>query len=202
VVGHLGTEDGVLVIDETGFLKKGYASCSVGRQYMGSAGKITNCQIGVFATYVSARGHAFVDRALYLSKDWTSNRERLKRAHVSDDVVFVTKLALASMMIERSIVAGVPFRWVVADSVYGIGDAERTLRRAGIGYVLGVKGNHWCGSSATSPLIPEKPKILPQIFQSRTGAVCLRDTPQKVSGCMIGRRFRLSIWMLRNLTVL
>lgn len=71
VFEHLGTEDGVLVIDETGFLKKGQASCGVGRQYTGSVGKIMNCQIGVLATYVSARGHAFVDRALYPPKDWT-----------------------------------------------------------------------------------------------------------------------------------
>ena len=158
MVEHLGTEDGVLVIDETGFLKKGQASCGVGRQYTGSVGKITNCQIGVFATYVSARGRAFVDRALYLPKDWTSNRERLKQAHVPDDVVFATKPALASMMIERSIEAGVPFRWVAADSVYGVGDMERTLRRAGIGYVLGVRGNHWFGSWATGPLIAGEAK--------------------------------------------
>ncbi|MFT9253146.1 MAG: IS701 family transposase [Acetobacter okinawensis] len=158
VVEHLGTEDGVLVIDETGFLKKGQASCGVGRQYTGSAGKITNCQIGVFATYVSARGHAFVDRALYLPKDWTSNRERLKQTHVPDDVVFATKPALASMMIERSIEAGVPVRWVAADSVYGVGDVERTLRRAGIGYVLGVRGNHWFESWATGPLIAGEAK--------------------------------------------
>ncbi|PYD77344.1 IS701 family transposase, partial [Komagataeibacter sucrofermentans] len=94
VIEHLGTEEGVLVIDETGFLKKGQASCGVGRQYTGSAGKITNCQIGVFGAYVSERGHAFIDRALYLPKDWTSKPERLKRAHVPDDVVFATKPAL------------------------------------------------------------------------------------------------------------
>ncbi len=95
VIEHLGTEDGGLVVDETGFLKKGQASCSVRRQYTGSACKITYCQIGVFATYVSTRGHAFIDRALYLPKDWTSNRDRLQQTHVSDDVVFATKPALA-----------------------------------------------------------------------------------------------------------
>ena len=77
VLEHLGDEDAVLVIDETGFLKQGRASCGVGRQYTGSAGKITNCQIGVFASYVSSKGHAFIDRALYLPKAWTSNPERL-----------------------------------------------------------------------------------------------------------------------------
>lgn len=158
VVERLGSEDGVLVIDETGSLKKGQASCGRGRQYTGSVGKITNCQIGVFATYVSARGHAFVDRALYLPKDWTSNRERLKQAHVPDDVVFATKPASASTMIERSIEAGVPFRRVAADSMYGVCDVEPTLRRAGIGYVLGVRGNHCFGSWATGPLIAGETK--------------------------------------------
>ena len=80
----LADEDAVLVIDETGFLKQGKASCGVARQYTGSAGKITNCQIGVFASYVSRHGHAFIDRALYLPKEWTDDRERLKAAHVPD----------------------------------------------------------------------------------------------------------------------
>lgn len=202
VIEHLGTEDGVMVIDETGFLKKGQASCGVRRQYTGSAGKITNCQIGVFATPVSARGHAFIDRALYLPKDWTSNRDRLQQTHVSDDVVFATKPALASMMIERSIEAGVPFRWVAADSMYGVGDVERTFRRAGIGYVLGVKGNHWFGSWATDPLIAGKQKILLRLCQRMTGAACLRGTAQRVSDCMTGHILRLPIWMQKNLTAL
>lgn len=106
---HLGTEDDVLVIDETGFLKKGLASCGVGRQYTGSAGKITNCQIGVSGAYISEREHAFIDRTPYLPKDWTSKPERMKQAHVPDDVVFATKLALASEMIERCLDADVPF---------------------------------------------------------------------------------------------
>src|ERR1700712_4984856 len=81
VVEHLATDEAVLVIDETGFLKQGKASCGVARQYTGSAGKITNCQIGVFAAYVSVRGHAFIDRALYLPKSWTSDCARLKATH-------------------------------------------------------------------------------------------------------------------------
>ena len=83
----LADEDAVLVIDETGFLKQGKASCGVARQYTGSAGKITNCQIGVFASYVSRHGHAFIDRALYLPKEWTDDPERMTAAHVPDDVV-------------------------------------------------------------------------------------------------------------------
>ena len=95
VVEHLGDADAVLVVDETGFLKQGRASCGVGRQYTGSAGKITNCQIGVFGAYVSAKGHAFIDRALYLPRAWTGDPARLKSVHVPDDVAFATKPALA-----------------------------------------------------------------------------------------------------------
>ncbi len=148
VVETLGADDAVLVIDETGFLKQGKASCGVGRQYTGSAGKITNCQIGVFAAYVSARGHAFIDRALYLPKAWTSDPARLAGAHVPQDIVFATKPALAVQMIDRAIAAAVPFAWVAADSVYGVGNIEQALRRAGKGYVLGVSSSHHSGSWA------------------------------------------------------
>ena len=113
------------------------------RQYTGSAGKITNCQIGVFAAYVSPHGHAFIDRALYLPKDWTRDPARLKAAHVPAEIGFMTKPQLAARMIERAIVAQVPFAWVAGDTVYGVGDIERDLRRAGKGYVLGVSSAHW-----------------------------------------------------------
>src|SRR3954464_8430409 len=125
----LADSDAVLVIDETGFLKQGKASCGVARQYTGSAGKITNCQIGVFAAYVSRHGHAFMDRALYLPKSWTDDPARLKTTYVPGDVSFSTKPQLAAEMIERALAAGVPFRWVAADSVYGVGDIERDLRQ-------------------------------------------------------------------------
>jgi SRSO17 transposase len=138
----LSDDDGVLVIDETGFLKQGKASCGVGRQYTGSAGKITNCQIGVFAAYVSRHGHAFIDRALYLPKAWTDDPARMAAAHVPDKTAFATKPALARAMIERAIAAGVPFAWVAADSVYGVGEIEMALRRAGKGYVLGISSHH------------------------------------------------------------
>jgi SRSO17 transposase len=138
----LADEDAVLVIDETGFLKQGKASCGVARQYTGSAGKITNCQIGVFAAYVSRHGHAFIDRALYLPKEWTDDPARLKAAHVPSDVGFATKPKMARQMIARAIAAKVPFSFVAADSVYGTGETENLLRKAGKGYVLGVASNH------------------------------------------------------------
>ena len=145
----LAEPDAVLVIDETGFLKKGKSSCGVGRQYTGWAGKITNCQVGVFAAYASDKGHAFIDRALYLPKDWTKAPDRMRAAHVPDGVGFATKPRLALDMIERAIGAGVPFAWVAADTVYGTGEVEMALRRAGKGYVLGTNAtqpfNSWVG---------------------------------------------------------
>src|SRR5690242_1083647 len=142
VVEHLRDDDAVLVIDETGFLKQGKASCGVARQYTGSAGKITNCQIGVFATYVSRHGHAFIDRALYLPKSWADDPLRLKATYVPNDIGFATKPRLATWMIARAVASGVPFSWVAADSVYGVGEIEGDLRRLGKGYVLGVASAH------------------------------------------------------------
>jgi SRSO17 transposase len=124
----------------------------VARQYTGSAGKITNCQIGVFAAYVSRHGHAFIDRALYLPKTWTDDPERMAKAHIPEETRFATKPAIARAMIERAIAADVPFAWVAADSVYGVGAIETALRRAGKGYVLGVSANH-CFRSWDKPQV-------------------------------------------------
>ena len=170
VVEHLATDEAVLVIDETGFLKQGKASCGVARQYTGSAGKITNCQIGVFAAYVSARGHAFIDRALYLPKSWTSDPARLAAAHVPEAAAFATKPALAVQMIRRSLAADVPFSWVAADAVYGVGDVEQALRRACKGYVLGVKSDHHFGSWGGKPPVAGKAEEIardlePEVWQ-------------------------------------
>ena len=164
VVETLAAADAVLVIDETGFLKQGKASCGVARQYTGSAGKITNCQIGVFAAYVSRHGHALIDRALYLPKAWASDPARLAATHVPTGTMFATKPALAVQMIERAIVAQVPFAWVAADSVYGVGDVERALRRAGKGYVLGVGSNHHFGSWHGKPAIAGRADEIAQSF--------------------------------------
>ena len=124
------------------FSQAGKASCGVARQYTGSAGKITNCQIGVFASYVSRHGHAFIDRALYLPKEWTDDPDRLKAAYVPPDTGFATKPKLATGMIARAIAASVPFKWFAGDTVYGVGNIEQQLRQAGKGYVLGVSSAH------------------------------------------------------------
>lgn len=149
----LADSEAVLVIDETGFLKQGRASCGVGRQYTGSAGKITNCQIGVFAAYVSRHGHAFIDRALYLPKAWTDDPARCTAAHVPEAVEFAPKPRLARGMIERAVGVGIPFSWVTADTVYGVGEIEMALRRAGKGYVLGITGTHQVRSWGVQPFM-------------------------------------------------
>lgn len=151
--GNLATPDAVLVIDETGFFKQGKASCGVARQYTGSAGKITNCQIGVFAIYVSTRGHAFIDRVLYSLKSWTADPAKLAATHVPEEIVFATKPTLAADMIQRALASDVPFSWVAADAVYGVGEIEGSLRRACKGYVPGVKSDHRFGSWLGKPLI-------------------------------------------------
>ncbi len=122
VVEHLGDEkSGVLVVDETGFLKKGEKSVGVARQYTGTAGKKENCQVGVFLCYASKEGGAaFIDRALYLPKEWTNDPRRLSEAGVPEGVGFATKGELAKRMLQRAFEADVPARWVVADTVYGM----------------------------------------------------------------------------------
>ena len=146
----------VMVVDETGFLKQGKASCGVARQYTGSAGKITNCQIGVFAAYVSRHGHAFIDRTLYVPKAWWDDPGRRAATHIPDKIGFATKPRIAVGMIERAIAADIPFAWVAADAVYGVGELEAALRRAGKGYVLGVTGAHQVRSWGVLPLVFDK----------------------------------------------
>lgn len=141
VKDHLGDADGVLVVDETGFLKKGTHSVGVARQYSGTAGKVENCQIGVFLTYASAKGFTLIDRRLYLPKAWSEDRARCRQAGVPDAAEFQTKPKLAAGMIERADQAGIPYRFVTGDCVYG-DDAtlRRGIERRGKGYVLAVSG--------------------------------------------------------------
>ena len=120
----------VLVIDETGFLKKGCKSAGVQRQYSGTAGRIENCQIGVFLAYTSSRGHTLLDRELYLPKSWTDNQERCREAHVPEGVTFATKPELAWRMLERTLDAGFSVAWVTGDTVYGSAQSLRTALEA------------------------------------------------------------------------
>lgn len=125
VVEALGERDGVLVVDESGFLKQGAHSAGVKRQYSGTAGRIANCQIGVFLAYGSSRGHALLDRALYVPREWLDNRERSRAAGIPAETHFATKPELARGMLERAVAHGVPFGWVTGDTIYG---GDRNLR--------------------------------------------------------------------------
>jgi SRSO17 transposase len=143
VVDALGAPDGVLVVDETGFLKQGTKSVGVKRQYSGTAGRIENCQIGVFLGYASAHGRAGIDRALYLPQEWAADPARRTTAGVPPHVSFQTKPHLALTMLERALDAGVPAAWVTADEVYGNDFAFRhALERRAQAYVVAVKRTH------------------------------------------------------------
>ena len=143
VVEHLGEAEGVLIVDETGFLKKGEQSVNVQCQYSGTAGGIENCQVGVFLAYAASGGRTFLDRALYLPRSWTEEAERCQAAGVPETVAFATKPVLARQMIGRALETGVPARWVTGDSVYGSDHHfRRFLQQRGIAYVLGITSGY------------------------------------------------------------
>jgi SRSO17 transposase len=140
VIEHLSDAGAVLVVDETGFLKKGRKSAGVQRQYSGTAGRVENCQLGVFLAYASRLGRALIDRELYLPESWTADRIRCREAGVPEAVGFATKPELARRMLERALDVGVPAAWVTGDEVYGNDPALRAwLEQRGVPYVLVVK---------------------------------------------------------------
>jgi SRSO17 transposase len=139
---NLGDPGGVLVVDETGFLKKGAKSAGVARQYTGTAGRVENCQVGVFLGYATRKGRPLLDRELYLPKEWAGDRDRRKEAGVPRTVAFATKLVLARRMIDRAVAAGVPTRWVSADAVSGSDSHFRVaVEGHGLGYGVGVRAD-------------------------------------------------------------
>jgi SRSO17 transposase len=146
--GHLADPQGVLVVDETGFLKKGAKSAGVQRQYSGTAGRIENCQIGVFLAFTGRKGHALLDRELYLPKEWAGDAGRRKEARIPPEVRFATKPQLAERMLERAWKAGVRAAWLAGDAVYG-SDAHfrRFLEQNRQPYVLAVRADQrlWVG---------------------------------------------------------
>lgn len=140
VIEQLGERGGVLIADETGFLKKGTRSAGVQRQYSGTAGRTENCQVGVFLAYASVHGHALIDRELYLPASWTEDRERCRAAGIPDDVEFTTKARLAQVMLTRAIEARVPFAWFTADEVYGQAKyLRRWLEERDVAYVMAIR---------------------------------------------------------------
>jgi SRSO17 transposase len=148
-VAHLGHPAAVLAVDETGFLKKGKMSAGVARQYTGTAGRVENCQVGVFLAYAGPDGsRALIDRELYLPEKWTADRDRCRAARIGDEVEFATKPALAEKMIARAVAAGVPFAWVTGDEVYGGNPGLRGyLEGEGLAYVMAVA----CSEPVTVP---------------------------------------------------
>jgi SRSO17 transposase len=179
VVEHLGAADGVLVIDETGFLKKGSKSAGVARQYSGTAGRIENCQIGVFLAYASSRGHALIDRELYLPKEWAEDEARRAGAEIPPTVPFATKPQLAERMIARARAAGVPFAWVMGDEVYGSDRRLRMFLEAHEQpFVLAVRSNEklWSvlnnrlGQHAAAALASARPAAAWQCLSAGAGA--------------------------------
>lgn len=139
VAEHLAEDDGVLIIDDTGFVKKGTTSAGVQRQYSGTAGRTENCQIGVFAAYATSRGHTLIDRELYLPQSWTDDRERCQAARVPDDRTFATKGELARIMILRALASPLSIGWVTADSAYGQDSRfRRLLEDVQLSYVVAV----------------------------------------------------------------
>lgn len=170
VVKYLGDSEGVLVVDETGFVKKGAKSAGVQRQYSGTAGRVENCQIGVFLAYATKHGRTFLDRELYLPQAWAEDKKRRERVGIPKKVKFATKLVLARQMIARAHDAGVPFRWVTGDAGYG-NDSQmrRWLEEQGICYVLAVSSQYRVWYAEARRWVAEIATLLaPKAWQRRS----------------------------------
>src|SRR5215212_9854729 len=171
VIARLGDADGVLVLDETGFVKKGTKSVGVQRQYSGTAGRIENCQIGVFLGYASRHGHALIDRALYLPEAWANDLARRGAAGVLENTVFATKPQLGRQMLARAFAACVPCRWVTGDSVYGADYAlRRCIEEGGRGYVLAVTSRQRLGFKTVADWLEDVPAGAWQRLSAGEGA--------------------------------
>jgi hypothetical protein len=176
VLGGFADPNAVLIVDETGEVKKGVESVGVQRQYTGTAGRIENAQVAVYLTYAAPRGHALIDRALYLPKSWAGDAERRERAGVPDEVEFATKPALATAMIGRAVAAGTPVAWVSGDEVYGADPTLRaTVRELGLGYVLQVAANRRVATHAG-------------MLRVDAIAALLADTPWQTYSCGRGAK--------------
>src|SRR3954454_3837212 len=171
VVEHLGDDDAVPVLDETGFLKKGTKSAGVHRNYSGTAGRIENCQIGVFLGYASRHGQALIDRALDLPADWAKDEDRRREAHIPAEIAFATKPKLGLTMLERARQADVPFAWITGDSVYGADHAiRRWAERHRRGYVLAVTSKQYLGQRPVTSWIKRLPRKAWQRLSAGYGA--------------------------------
>lgn len=171
VAEQLGDPGAVLVLDETGFLKKGDRSVGVYRQYSGTAGRIENCQVAVFLGYAGRRGHALIDRALYLPAPWAADAARRAAAGVPEGVAFATKPKLGRALLERALAAGVPCAWVAADSVYGADSAlRRWLEARPLGYVLAVTSGQQLAATGVYERVDDIADALPAAAWRRLSA--------------------------------
>jgi SRSO17 transposase len=162
----------VLIVDETGFITKGTKSAGLQRQYSGTAGRIENCQIGVFLAYGSSTGRAFLDRELYLPKEWLADSARCQEAGIPEDTAFASKPQLAIRMLDRARAAAVPAAWVVADEVYGNDESfRRHLERKGQASVLAVSSNHL---------------VWQDMAQQSVGAITVALPPEAWTTCSTG----------------
>lgn len=185
VLERLGDRGGVVVADETGFLKKGTKSAGVQRQYSGTAGRIENCQLGVFLTYVSPRGRALIDRELYLPASWTEDRQRCGEAGIDDTVEFATKPELARRMLERLLDTGTDLEWFTADEAYGDNPGLRTwCEHAGLNYVMAISCDHHFDTPAG------------KIRADRLAATAPRNGWQRLSAGIGSKGHRLYDWLL------
>ena len=171
VVDHLGDDEAVLVIDETGDVKKGTQTVGVQRQYTGTAGRIENAQVAVYLTYAAPNGHTPIDRELYLPKGWIDDSDRRERAGVPTDAEFATKPELAAQMITRAVQASTPAGWATGDEVYGADpELRETIAGLGIGYVLAVGSNRTVTTAEQTQRVDELARSLPRRAWRRLSA--------------------------------
>jgi SRSO17 transposase len=163
VIDAFGDPDAVLIVDETADVKKGTDTVGVQRQYSGTAGRIENSQVAVFVTYAAPRGHALIDRGLYLPKSWAEDPARCDGAGIPDDKRdFATKPVLARILIDRAVTAQVPAAWVAGDEVYGADPSLRaSVRGHGLGYVFAVSANRRVPTHAGPIRVDALPALLP-----------------------------------------
>jgi SRSO17 transposase len=206
VIEHLGDSDGVLIADDTGFLKKGTRSAGVQRQYSGTAGRTENCQVGVLLAYASRHGHALIDRELYLPQSWTDDPERCRAAGIPDEVEFATKPRQAQAMISRALQAGVPFAWFTADETYGQAKwLQAWLEERDIWYVMAIR----CSDTLTTAVGEQRADALiaavsPQSWQkisAGAGAHGPREYHWARVSVRTGRKRGRGYWLLARRSI-
>jgi SRSO17 transposase len=188
VVEHLGDPQAVLVVDETGDLKKGTDTVGVARQYTGTAGKVDNAQVAVYLAYATGAGHGVIDRELYLPRGWLADAGRCQAAGVPAQRGFATKPELARVMLQRTLDAGVPGGWVTADEVYG-GDPRLRgwLEQRGLAYVLAVKRTEWLVGADGERVVAEQ--LAARVPPERWLRVSAGQVPRAAAGTR-GPRWR------------